>query len=111
MGRIKELELSLSQKETMLVKCPNDLITATSKAVILDKKLKKQKFCYQQRKKDDQKHLFYARIKNEAFENILNNPKFKVELVLIKLRLGLTNKDLAYHFELSFSVVSKIYRA
>ena len=74
MGRIKELELSLSQKETNLVKSHNDLITATSKAEILDKKLKKQKFCYQQLKKDDQKHLFYAGIKNEAFENILNNP-------------------------------------
>ena len=32
-------------------------------------------------------------------------------LVLMKIRLGVTNKDLAYRFRINYSMVSKIYRS
>lgn len=70
-------------------------------------------------------HLHYTGINPELFSWLLERVKLRTQaaplslkltmddhlfIVLIKLKLGLTNKDIAYRFDVSFSLVSKIYR-
>ena len=85
------------------------------------KSLKMKQFSYRFVKKDPQMHLFYTGISEKAFLDILSGCTFLLKckklnrndqllLVLLKLRLGLTNRDLAYRFGLSFPSTSKILR-
>lgn len=109
-----------------LRKAQNDLVNRMAEIHNLRDqvaKLKKQKFCHKYVKKDKSMHHFYTGITKEIFKWLLNSIKSHVTsvskklslddnlfIVLIKLKLGLTNKDIAYRFGVSFTIISRTYR-
>lgn len=121
---IERLKTLSNEKDTLLKQCHNNSIKSTLKIGQLKKRikiLKEKNFSYSLVKKNVEMHHFYTGIKSEAFSDILTGGNFHLVckklkiadhllLVLMKLRLGLSNRDLAYRFNVSFSVVSKIYR-
>lgn len=129
-----KLKSNIKALEQNNISVNNDSIKRMTECLYLKKIIKKQKhkfFKYSSIKNFEQKHLFYTGITQPVFQwlldqvkdmknNASNNFKFfctvKISLedhlflVLMKLRLGLKNRDLAYRFGLSFSDVSKIFR-
>ena len=86
-------------------------------------KLKQYQFRHKYVKASKEMHIFYTGVTKQVFKWILQGLKEITSvvckklcladhlfLILTKLRLGLTNKDLAYRFRLSVAVVSRIYR-
>ena len=53
--------------------------------------------------------FFFIKLSVENLDNdkTLTNKRFS----LLKIRLGVTNKDLAYRFRINYGMVSKIYRS
>ena len=86
--------------------------------------MRKLKLCYQNVKNDHKKLLFYTGLKNiELFGYILElmgNYKRAISyiskvdhllIVLVKLRLGILHKDIAYRFGFSEVVISRVFRS
>ena len=86
-------------------------------------KAKVQKFSYANLQKSVQMHHFYTGISVAVFCWIVTqiqslvksfNKKLTVEdhllIVIMKLRMGYSNRDLAYRFNIPFSTVSSIFR-
>ena len=87
------------------------------------KKAKKKSFRYNKVKKSKKMHTFYTGLSLEVFEWLLSNMKTIAKrfckklnyadhllIMIMKLRLGLKNKDLAYRFDITFGTVSRIFR-
>ena len=89
------------------------------------KKLKKKQFCYQNVCDLPSKMNFFTGVLKDVFETAFTNiskqekavpitklisVKDHLFLVFVKLRLGLTNRDLAYRFGITESSASKIFR-
>jgi len=120
-----QLEHEVKSKNLLIVQCHNDSINQTKKIRSLKEnieKLKSRKFGYSYVTKSEEMHLYYTGINQKAFSLILKKGNFNIVckkltpgdhllLVLMKLRLGLKNRDLAYRFRVSFSVASRILRA
>ena len=123
-AEIEKLKNEVKEKEKLLRQCHNDSIRQTFKISCMKKKIKELRgsmFSYDVVRKNKHMHHYYTGIKQEAFKDILNGGHFKpickklksedhLLLVLMKLRLGLRNKDLTYRFRISSSVASKIFR-
>ena len=83
--------------------------------------LQRVRFQYKFVKKSLEMHSFYTGITRNAFKWVLRyingnivcqklTKSNNLFLVLVKLRMGFTNRDIGYRFGISFSVVSRIYR-
>ena len=108
----------------------NQIIRADNQARILEiaklrrklSKCKSNKMRYKYISKEPRKLKFYTGVTKILFLFILNSIKGKLTrcssllfpdhllLVLMKLKLGLLNTDLAYRFGINVTTVSKIYR-
>ena len=117
----EDLRQKLAKATQDLEKCQTDNVARVTEVDNLKKIVKKNTFRYKSIKGLADMHKFYTGVSPNVFKWVLENSNLDVVcpritkadhlfLVLIKLRLGLTNKDLAYRFGLSFSVVSRIYR-
>ena len=86
--------------------------------------LKTSKFSYQYLKRSDDKMAFFTGLNCSRFIWLVNKVKSSIKilhkklsledhvlLVLMKLKLGLLNKDLAVRFDISTSRISKIFRS
>lgn len=124
-NQIVQLQEALNEKDTLIKAYQNDGIKQTLRLEKSNEKIsaiEKQGFRYKFVKKDNKKFYYYTGITRQKFKWImegLNNAKQMTKklsrndhlfLVLVKLRLGLSNSDLAYRFVVPFSVVSKVYR-
>ena len=103
-----------------------DMIECNMKIYELRDRIKhceKEKFNYKTMKKDAKKMLFYTGIDKKKFKFIFDLIKTSVErktkqlslkdhllIVLIKLKLGLMNTDIAYRFNIRPQRLSAIYR-
>ena len=87
-------------------------------------KLKKSSLCYENIKRHPEMMNYYTGVSRQIFEWILEGLKDEVPcvvkrcskadhlfLVLVKLKVGLANKDIAYRLNISFAAVSRVYRA
>ncbi|XP_057305458.1 uncharacterized protein LOC130642389 [Hydractinia symbiolongicarpus] len=121
---MKTVQADVDSKKKLIIQCHNDSIRLTQNNRNLKKKLKKLKsesFGYESIKSNPKKHLFYTGIIRDIFQLLFKHSKLPIIskklqsedhllLVLMKLRLGIKNKDLAYRFKVAESVVSKILR-
>lgn len=112
-------------KSEELKKSTNDNFNRTVQIQNLESKLldaKKSSLRYKNIKHDEKMIKFYTGLEKPIFNWLIKYgptitvvKKFQVAdhllLVLMKLRLGLTNRDISYRFQLSFSSVSKILNA
>ena len=86
--------------------------------------LKTSKFSYEYLKKSDDKMTFFTGLNCSRFIWLFNKVKSSIKIlhkklsledhmlvVLVKLKLGLLNKDLAVRFDISTSRMSKIFRS
>ena len=122
---VKRLEQELAETKKMLQMTQND----SFKRIHEIQKLRRQSsasgkavFRYKNMKGNEKMLKFYTGISNEIFKWLLHfGPKLIVTkifgvadhllLVLVKLRMGLTNQDISYRFQISSSVVSRILRS
>ena len=118
---IDTLKEIIKEKETHITQCHNDSINQTKRIAWLENKIKTKIFSYESFYKNIKMHQYYTGINRKLFFLILRSGKFKrttiklkpsdhLLIVLMKLRRGLDNKDLAYRFHISVSVVSKVFR-
>lgn len=128
------LRQKLKKLEENNIVVNNDSIKRMNESILLKesiKKLKKRLFSYRYIQYSKAMHLFYTGITKPVFQWLLDQikkqsskdkkqklfctKKLSMEdhlfLILVKLRLGLKNRDLAYRFGLLFSTVSKIFRS
>ena len=123
--QIDEAQDESKSQKIFITKCHNDSINCTRRNHILQskiKKLKQEKFCYNFVKQNKKMHHYYTGIKKETFSLIVRNSnltvvckKLTIEdhllLILMKLRIGLTNRDLSYRFSITYTMTSKIFRS
>ena len=114
----------LSEVKSMLTKHQNDSICRMQESrrlKIIIRKLRKSKFRYSSIKSDPKMVLFYTGLSKPLFDLALKYgpklivcKKLKLEdhlfMTLVKLRRGLSNKDIAYRFEVSSDTASKLLR-
>lgn len=119
-----ELQVKLDDLTTTLQNTTTDNVNRMTEVCHLRKSLsmmKKLRFRYSAIRKSPEMHLFYTGINSNIFKWILKHIKADkvcsklhhgdhLLLLMSKLRLEISNKDLAYRFGISFSVVSRIYR-
>ncbi|XP_057296190.1 uncharacterized protein LOC130625139 [Hydractinia symbiolongicarpus] len=115
---METVQADVDSKKKLIIQCHNDSIRLTQNNRNLKKKLKKLKsesFGYESIKSNPKKHLFYTGIIRDIFQLLFKHSKLPIIskklqsedhllLVLMKLRLGIKNKDLAYRFKVAESV-------
>ena len=122
---VNDLKSELSEKSTLLLQYQNDSIKHTMESVKnrqLIANLKKKLFRHKNVKKDKKKHEFYTGISVPKFDwivdglsqvktvsNLLTRSDH-LFIVIAKLRVGLSNVDLAYRVGVNSVIISKIYR-
>ena len=121
---MKKLKEKLLDSQKLLNITQNDSLKRLMEAKKITKKLtllRRAVFRYVNLRKDDNMFYFYAGITHPVFKWLLEFcPKPKVSrslsvedhllLLLVKLRMGLTNRDLGYRFQISQSMVSRCLR-
>ena len=122
---VNDLKSELSEKSTLLLQYQNDSIKHTMESVKnrqLIANLKKKLFRHKNVKKDKKKDKFYTSISVPKFDwivdglsqvktvsNLLTRSDH-LFIVIAKLRVGLSNVDLAYRVGVNSVIISKIYR-
>ena len=116
------LKKQLKKLQEEITNINNDSLHRMNESITLRKsltKLKKKIFSYKQVQKSQKMHLFYTGISKSIFAWLLkqltsNGKLYRAKgvllrdhllMVLIKLRLGLKNSDIAYRFGIDFTKV------
>ena len=120
--RTRNLKNELAECKKMLALTQNDSTQRMEETRRLKKKVQaisKAVFRYSNLKRNEKMFKFYTGIEDGVFKWILKfGPKYKVSnvlnpddhllLVLVKLWMGLTNRDLGYRFQISQPIVTRI---
>lgn len=123
----EQLKTKLNDIQRNLNSVNNDSIRRMDESMSLKtsiENLKTKILCYKAVKRSKDKHLFYTGITSSVFQWLAKQMDSKklyrtkrltlkdhLFLVLVKLRLGLKNKDIAFRFGVTFSIVSRIFRS
>lgn len=122
---VKQLKQKLSETQQLLKMTQNDSSERIVEIRKMQKKLstaEKAIFRYKNLKNHGPMLQFYTGISHKIFKWLLQYGPQEVAtktltvedhllLVLVKLRMGLTNKDISYRFQISEAVVSRVLRS